>query len=234
MTEARVELRVRDGRAVLAERAAGDRGGEHGSDEHGEHGNGAREFAPESLPLGAELAAALHEWARVTAAVQQGARGQHPELEAPGEDAIGMISRRGRQLAGRVASRIHTPVHVVDPVTGQTSVAVPEPRHTGTGPRHASPRGSRLFRRSPGEPPPWGPGLTVSAFTCAIVIVGMLALGGATGEPGWLSLGAALVVTVGLAPSLWLGKSVPVLRWMCLGATAGLAFSWIALLVAAL
>lgn len=218
-----MELRIQEGRAVLAERDG--TGGEEA----------AREVRPEQLPLGAELAAALHEWARVGSAVQQVRDGRGTGLSEPGQDAMGLITQRGRQLAGRVATQLRRPVHVIDPVTGAASVAVPDPAASEPGgPRHASPHGTRLFRRSPGEPTPWGSGLTVSAFTGVIVFVGMLALGRATdggSEAGWHSLAAALLVTLGLAPSLLLGRRVPVLRWVCFGSAAGLVASWMALLV---
>lgn len=223
-----MELRIRGDRAVLTDVAAD------------------RDVAPETLPLDADLAAALHEWARVAAAVRRAAAGGASTLPEPGEDTVGVVSRRGHQLAGRVATEMRMPVHYVDPVTDVATVVAPSldtprpspsPRPSApapsSGPRHAAPGGSpRVFRRTPGEPTPWATGLTVAAFIAAVVLIGMLALMSTLAEAttGWLALAAAVVVTAGLAPSLWLGRRVPILRWVCFGAVAGLAASWVGLL----
>lgn len=217
-TEARVELRVRGDRAVLCDpdRAGGE------------------EVEPESLPLGPDLAAALHEWARVAAALRRAAIGESATLREPGEDAVGVVSRRGHQLAGRVASEMRMPVHYLDPVTDEATVVVPNPEAFATrGPRHASPHGTRLFRRTPGEPTPWATGVTVSAFIAATVLVGMLAVMNALAREtnGWLATAATLLISGGLAPSLWLGRVVPILRWVCFGAAVGLVASWAGLLI---
>lgn len=210
-----VELRIRGDRAVLTD------------------GRPVTELAPETLPLGPDLAAALHEWARVASAIRAAAEGDSSAIAEPGEETVGVVSRRGHQLAGRVATELHRPVHYVDPVTDVATVVVPNPVvPPPSGPRHASPGGSGLFRRTPGEPTPWATGLTVSVFIGVVVLVGMLALIStlAAATSGWLSFGAALVVSGGMAPSLWLGRRVPILRWVCFGAAAGLATSWVGLL----
>lgn len=215
--EARVELRVKDDRAVLTESDSVD----------------AEEVEPESLPLGADLAAALHEWARVASAVRKSSLGESAALAEPGNDAVGVISRRGHQLAGRVASEMRVPVQYLDPVTETSTVVVPSPVPAHPrGPRHASPHGTRLFRRTPGEPTPWATGLTVSAFMAFVVFFGMLALIStlATQAHPLVAIGAILLVSGGLAPSLWLGRRVPTLRWVCFGVAAGLAASWLGLL----
>lgn len=219
-----MELRSRNGRAVLVER---------GQPRDGEHRDG--EHAPERLPLEPELVAALHEWARVASSVgDPGSDGRVPDGTSPAKDGQSMVASRGRQLAGRVAARMRTTVHVIDPVTG---FAVPDSvaAAQGRAPRRhgaARLRSAWPFGRSWGEQPPWGPGLVVSAFVCAFVFVGMLALIRAMSvESGVLATGAALLVTSGLAPSIWLGRTVPLLRWVCLGAGVGLAVSWVGLLV---
>jgi len=76
-----VQLRARDGRALLAGPADGVAADD-------------REVDPRSLALGADLAEALHEWARVADAVH---RNGQPDESA----AARLISRRGQQLAGR-------------------------------------------------------------------------------------------------------------------------------------
>ncbi|MGH3451801.1 MAG: DUF2537 domain-containing protein [Haloechinothrix sp.] len=212
-----MELRVQGDRAVLADRDDPDE----------------QATEPEQLPLGPDLAAALHEWARVASAVRLASLGQSAALDEQGEDAVGVVSRRGRQLAGRVASQMRMPVHYVDPVTEASTVVVPDPHSAGSrGPRHARPDGTTLFRRTPGEPMPWGTGLTVSAFFLAVVLVGMLALSATLAREtnGWITVLAAMLVSGGMAPSLWLGRGVPILRWVCFGAAAGLAASWVGLL----
>jgi len=90
-----VELRVQAGRAVLA-----------GRDEAGE-----QEVDPHNLPLGVGLADALHEWAKVADAVLR--------TDVPPDGAAGaLVTRRGRQLAGRLAADMGLPVNYAHPVTG--------------------------------------------------------------------------------------------------------------------
>jgi hypothetical protein len=203
-----MELRIRGERAVLA-----GPGGEH-----------AREVDPYKLAIGADLAQALHEWARVAAAVSADS----------GAEAGAVVSQRGRQLAGRLASVMGTTVRFVDPVTGADTVVEPPPRATEPG--------HRLIRTvlgppgPPGEPTPWFTGLTVSAFIAAVVVVAMLALATtlARETSGWLALVATVVVTAGIAPSLWLVRRTPILRWAAYGAAGGVVIAWIGVLVIAL
>ncbi|NIH86973.1 DUF2537 domain-containing protein [Amycolatopsis granulosa] len=194
-----MELRVRGDRAVLK-------------------GHGAaytREIDPHSLALGVELADALHEWAQVAAALRRSATG-------PGE-AAAVVSRRGRQLAARVAGVMGTPVHYVDPVTGE-QVVVPPPPRTDPPPR--------LFAGVGDEPTPWGTGLVAAGFVAAVVVVAMMALvvALAAETSGWVVLLAAVVVTAGIAPSLWLARKLPIIRWVALGAAAGVVLSWFGVL----
>lgn len=213
-----MELRVRGDRAVLAR---GDAEAGH-------------ELAPEQLPLGADLAAALHEWARVAAAMRKAATGQSAALSDPAEDAVGVVSRRGRQLAGRVATEMRMTVRYRDPVTEIATVVVPSPDDgRRRGPRHARGYHTGLFRRSPGEPTPWLTGLTVSGLIGIVTLVAMLGLISTLerATEGWIAFLAGLVVSGGLLPSLWIGRRVPILRWVCFGAAAGLALSWVGALV---
>jgi hypothetical protein len=46
-----------------------------------------------------------------------------------------------------------------------------------------------------------------------------------------LAIGANVVVTAGLAPSVWLARRVLIWRWVALGVAAGLTLGWISLLV---
>ncbi|RZQ61889.1 DUF2537 domain-containing protein [Amycolatopsis suaedae] len=196
-----MELRVRGERAVLAGRV----------------GTRTEEVDPHSLALGGDLADDLHEWAKVASAVQR-MRERATGVEDGAETAL-VVSQRGRQLAGRVAAAMGTAVRYVDPVTEVASL-VPPP-------------GLRERARAESEPTPWATGLTVAAFIAVVAIVAMLALVTtlASETSGWVALLAAVVVSAGLAPSLWLGRRLPVLRWVALGAAGGLALSWIGVLV---
>ncbi|GAA3554975.1 DUF2537 domain-containing protein [Amycolatopsis ultiminotia] len=199
-----MELRIKGERAMLA-----GPGGEH-----------AREVDPRRLAIGADLAQALHEWARVASAVSRAG----PDADAAGA----VVTQRGRQLAARLASVMGTQVRLVDPVSGIETVVEPPPRQPGTG-RHARVREIR-------EPTPWLTGLPVSVFSAVLVVVGMLALAGtlARETSGWLAVLAALVVTGGVAPSLWLGRRVPILRWAAYGAGGGFVLAWIGVLATVL
>jgi hypothetical protein len=88
---------------------------------------------------------------------------------------------------------------------------------------------------SPGEPTPWLTGLTVSAFIAAVVVVAMLALATSLVREtsGWVALGASVIVTAGIAPSLWLIRRTPILRWAAYGAAGGVVIAWIGVLVIA-
>jgi len=87
----------------------------------------------------------------------------------------------------------------------------------------------------PGEPTPWVTGLTVSAVSAVIVVLGLLSLsqGLASNGPGLVAL-ANLLVAAGLAPSIWLGRAVPIWRWVSLGTASGIVLTWIALLLSLL
>ena len=80
------------------------------------------------------------------------------------------------------------------------------------------------------EPTPWLTGLTVTAFIAVVTGAAVLTLSSTLDETSsWLAFGADVVVTSGLAPSLWLARRVPVWRWVALGAAAGLAVGWLGL-----
>jgi Protein of unknown function (DUF2537) len=196
-----VELRVRDGRAVLA-----------GEDESGE-----REVDPHSLPLGADLAEALHEWAKVADAVVR--------TETPADGvASALVARRGKQLAGRLATVMNAPVRYTDPVSGElVSVDAPEePMRTTTV----------EVEQDTTEPTPWGTGLAVSFITAAIVTVTVVSLSLGLGETSrWLALVANVLVVGGLAPSVWLGRNVPVWRWVAYGVVTGVLAAWVVLIL---
>ncbi|MCV7377818.1 hypothetical protein BST11_19550 [Mycobacterium alsense] len=78
---------------------------------------------------------------------------------------------------------------------------------------------------------PWATGLTVSAFVASVigVAVVVLSLGLVRVHP-LLAVGLNIVAAGGLAPTLWGWRRTPVLRWFVLGAAAGVAGAWLALL----
>ena len=87
----------------------------------------------------------------------------------------------------------------------------------------------------PGEPTPWATGLTVSAAAAVLVGTALLSLSQAL-EPNGRGtvLLANLLVAAGLTPSLWLTRNTPVWRWVACGAAAGIALTWLALLLSLL
>jgi hypothetical protein len=165
---------------------------------------------PGRLPLGTELTDALHEWAKVAAAVGR--------AEA-GTAAGAVVSRRGLQLAGRVAASLGVVVRYVDPLSGAESVVEPAER---PGAPPVPPR--------PTEPVPWLTGLTVSAASAVLVVVTVVTLAVTLAETySLLALGSNVVVTAGLLPSLWLVHRQPVWRWVAYGVAVGIGLAWLAL-----
>lgn len=173
-------------------------------------GDGSATTEPGRLPLGTELTDALHEWAKVAAAV---ARAE------PGAAAGAVVSRRGLQLAGRVATSLGVSVRYVDPLSGDESVV--EPVRTPA-------RAPRAVR--PAEPVPWLTGLTVAGASLGLTVVTVVTLAVTLAETFWgLALGSNIVVTAGLLPSLWLIRRQPVWRWVAYGVAVGLGLAWLAL-----
>src|SRR4051794_18850551 len=107
-------------------------------------GDGSAMTEPSRLPLGTDLTDALHEWAKVAAAVGRA---------EPGDTAGAVVSRRGLQLAGRVATSLGVNVLYVDPLSGAESMV--EPLRLPPKERPARPP-------LPPEPVPWLTGLAVS------------------------------------------------------------------------
>jgi hypothetical protein len=165
---------------------------------------------PGRLPLGTELTDALHEWAKVAAAVGRA---------EPGVAAGAVVSRRGLQLAGRVATSLGVAVRYVDPLSGDESVV--EPVRLPKPPPRPAP---------PPEPTPWLTGLTVAAASLVITVMTVVTLAVALAETySLLALGSNVVVTAGLLPSLWLIHRQPIWRWVAYGVAAGIALAWLAL-----
>ncbi|MCP2259537.1 Protein of unknown function (DUF2537) [Streptoalloteichus tenebrarius] len=186
----------------------------------GERDGVVHEVDPDSLALPSGLATALHEWAQVVAAVSGSGA-------APGETTAELVSRRGRQLAGRLAQAMGTPVDYADPLRGGLERVEAPPRPVRNEPAPAPPPS---VPTEPAEPTPWATGLTVSALTAAVVATAVVGLTLALAETRWwLGLVANLVVVGGLAPSVWLTRELPVWRWVAYGVAAGLGAAWFAL-----
>lgn len=203
-------LHARGGRAVLADDPADDEAPE-----------ARREVDPRSLALASDLTEALHEWARVAGAVVAAGQGS----DTPAGD---LVSRRGRQLAGRLAAAMRTAVFYTDPVTGEVSeIAVPvEPRRDDQPPADEPEP-----EPPPAEPTPWSTGLTVTVIVAVLVAIVVVALSVALGDASrWLAVAANVVIGIGLAPSVWLARRTPVWRWVAYGVVVGLGFAWLALL----
>jgi hypothetical protein len=178
----------------------------------GHDGVSEREVDPGNLALDTDLSEALHEWARVASAVQR---------SNPDGAGSAVVSRRGLQLASRLAATMHMPVGYVDPLTGELSVVdPPEPEPPAQRPQGA---------QTP-ESVPWLTGLTVTGFAFLVVLFAILTLSTtlAATRP-ILALGAQIVVTAGLLPSVWLVRQTPIWRWIGFGVAGAIVLGWVAL-----
>jgi uncharacterized protein DUF2537 len=177
----------------------------------GHDGVAEREVDPRRMPLGAELTDALHEWARVAAAVQRSA----PDAN---EAAGAVVTRRGLQLTARVAATMGVPVGYRDPLSGEESLVEPPERQRRRRPVH------------PPEPVPWLTGLTVSAACMALLAITMITLASILAETNvLLAVASNVVITGGLLPSVWLVRRQPIWRWGALGVAVALVLGWLAL-----
>jgi Protein of unknown function (DUF2537) len=159
--------------------------------------------------LSDDLRAALREWPAAVEAVRRS--GDAHELR--------MLSLRGRRLAARAAEALGRPVEFVDPVSGALeSISGDEP--------------PALLAEEPPAPVPWGTGLTIAAFFAVLAAIADIVLADAfAGSFGLLWVPANLLVTAGVAPSLWLARNVAFWRWPAFGAAAGLGAAWAVLLL---
>lgn len=164
---------------------------------------------PGDPTLPADLRESLREWSVYATAVRRGRR----------PDEVALLSRRGRQLASRVADVLGRPVEFVDPETG----TVESIRVGAAGPPLVP---------EPAGPTPWSTGLPLALFFAVFVAMADIVLSRAFGEAlGLLWVPTNLLVGLGLAPSLWLVRHTPVWRWIGLGATAGWGAAWVVLLL---
>lgn len=164
---------------------------------------------PYRLAIPSDLSTALTEWAQVVAAIQR--------TDAP-EDATTaiVVSRRGRQLADRLSAVLGSTVRYHDPLTGEVLVVEATKGDVVQEPP------------APPEPTPWLTGLAVSVLVAAITLAAALTLATTLSETSpFLAIGANVVVTGGLLPSVWLARKVLIWRWVALGVATGLALGWI-------
>jgi hypothetical protein len=163
----------------------------------------------EDPPLPAALRQSLREW---RALAESAAR-------SGGAEEYEVVRRRGRLLATRVADALGRPVEFVDPATGRVE-SIDE---------RTDPFGAPEY---PHAQVPWATGLPISGFAAVVVTIGDIALSRAFADAfGLLWVPANLLVSVGLAPSLYLLRSVPFWRWPAIGTAAGLVVAWIVLLL---
>lgn len=207
-----IELRARGGRAVLV--------------------TGGEEVDPEAFGLPGTVVRALHEWAGVVAS-----------LPAGGQDSGQVAARRARQLAVRLAVETGGEVAFLDPVTGERSVVGRQrpTRERPTEPVAARPaevvtgRPAGPAAVAAAEPTPWGTGLLSATIIAAIVVVALVIITTGLAEVSpLLAVVVNLAVAAGLAPSIWLGRSMRFWRWIALGGTVGIVLSWVALLLGTL
>jgi uncharacterized protein DUF2537 len=178
----------------------------------GHDGLADREVDPRHLRLDDDLTDALHEWARVAAAVRRTAATEDAAAAA-------VVARRGLQLASRVAAAVGASISYVDPVTGRSRTVDP--------PELERPARSAT---APAEPVPWLTGLTLSGASVVLVLLTMVTLAATLAEThALLALGSNVVVTAGLLPSLWLIHRLPIWRWVAYGVAVALALAWVAL-----
>lgn len=186
------ELHARSGRAVLVR-------------------GGGTEYDPARLRLPEALVTALHEWAGVAELVQTGESVQTGEI----------VSRRGRQLAMRLAAETGGRIGYVDPLSGELA-QIGRPRSAHAVRRRGKPV-------APVHPTPWATGLTISVVVAAIVAIILSVVSqGLADVSGFLAVFVNIAIAAGFAPSIWLGRNVPVWRWVAFGTAAGLVASWIA------
>ena len=191
----------------------------------GHDGTQMREVDPRSLALPSELTAALHEWAEVAHALVPN------DHEPVGGTAGDLATRRGRQLAGRLATELGLPIDYADPVTGD--VYEVEPAVGAEPPPVAEEAVEDDFPAR--EPTPWATGLTVTIVVGAMICVAVTSLSFALAQASlWLAVIANVVIIGGLSPSVWLARDVPVWRWVALGVTGGLGLAWVVLLLSLL
>lgn len=169
---------------------------------------------PDDPELPADLVVALREGAEVAA---------RPDI-AREPDEQELVSRRGRQLAGRCAEALGRPVDFHDPITGRVEIV------SGRLAARPAPVPDRRTAPRP-EPVPWATGLPIAAFFGVLAATVVVVLSTAVDAAfGLLWIPANVLIGAGLAPSLWLLRRVPLWRWVALGVAVGVVVAWVCLL----
>lgn len=78
--------------------------------------------------------------------------------------------------------------------------------------------------------PAWGPGIAMAAFVALIVAVALIVLTSGVSDSPVLAVVFNVIIAAGMAPALWMCRSLPVLRFLAAGAAAGILLGWIAML----
>ena len=73
--------------------------------------------------------------------------------------------------------------------------------------------------------------MAIAVFAMLVVASAVFVLSVGLGDMPWLAVVANVVVAAGLAPALWLCRSLPVLRFLAGGAAVGIVIGWIAALM---
>lgn len=73
--------------------------------------------------------------------------------------------------------------------------------------------------------------VTIAVFAMLVVATAVFVLSVGLSDMPWLAIAANIVVAAGLAPALWLCRSLPVLRFLAGGAALGVVIGWIAALI---
>lgn len=190
---------------------------------------GGQERAPEALELPETLVQSLHEWAGVVGTLEP--------VDAT-SDSAEVLSRRGRQLAVRLATEVGGQVGYHDPLSGKlTRVGRQRPVERSATRATAEQDADTTRLPPPGQAPPtpWGTGLAVAAIVAALVAVALVIISAGLAEVNvLLAIAVNLAVAAGTAPSIWIGRRLLVWRWVALGAAGGIVLAWIALLLSTL
>ncbi|MTD16979.1 DUF2537 domain-containing protein [Nakamurella sp. YIM 132087] len=130
-----------------------------------------------------------------------------------------------------------------DAVAAERATVGTEPDSVGTeqdgipGPPERRPRADpedwRWVReiRSSGEPTPWAPGVALLLFSALLVGVAIFVLSSGLADVPLMAVLINLVVAGGLAPAVWLTRTLPVLRWVAGGVALGIVVGWFAALI---
>jgi len=81
------------------------------------------------------------------------------------------------------------------------------------------------------EPVPWSTGAVLAGFSALVVGVAVWVLSAGLSDRPIVAILVNLLVAAGLAPAIWLSRGLPVLRWIAVGAAAGILIGWLSALM---